>query len=137
MNASEEKKSILLLAAYLHDMGKGPKKKWKEGKMTRAYPDHPVDAIPMLARILTEEIESLSEDEIRLVCMLVVYHDIVGDCIEKEREKKQVAELIECEDDLEMLFALSCADSKAICGLWGIDIQSSKTSFAKQIMKMK
>ncbi len=137
VNASEEKKSILLLAAYLHDMGKGPKKKWKEGKMTRAYLDHPVDAMPMLARILTEEIESLSEDEIRLVCMLVVYHDIVGDCMEKGREKKQVAVLIECEDDLEMLFALSCADSKAICGLWGIDIQSRKNSFVKQIMKMK
>lgn len=49
----------------------------------------------MLLRILTEEIESISDEEIRQVCMLVVYHDIIGDCMEKVREKQQVADVID------------------------------------------
>jgi len=74
MNASENVKNVLLLGAYLHDIGKGPASKWEKNKgvMTRAYPDHPADAIPMLKRILTEDIKILSEDEIRRLCMLVV-----------------------------------------------------------------
>lgn len=136
-NASYERKNVLLLAAYLHDIGKGPKKKWKDGKMTGAYLDHPLDAIPMLARILTKEIEEISEEDIRDICLLVVYHDIIGDCMEKGREKQQVADVIESEDDLEMLFAISCADAKAITGAWGLNIFCRKKSFAEEIMKMK
>ncbi len=136
-NISPEKRDILLFASYLHDMGKGPKTKWENEKMTRAYPDHPADAIPMLKRILVEEIENLTDEEVRLICMLVVYHDIIGDCMEKGREKQQVADVIESEDDLEMLFAISCADAKAITGAWGLNIFGRKKSFAEEIMKMK
>lgn len=135
--ASEELKSVLELGAYLHDIGKGPKSKWKEGKMKGAYPDHPADAIPMLKRILTEEIEYLTDDDIRRICMIVVYHDIVGDCQEKGRDKQQIADLIENEDDLEMLFAISCADAKAILGAWGVGLFGRKKAFAAQIMKLK
>jgi len=136
-NASNEKKNILLLSAYLHDIGKGPKNKWKDGIMKGAYPDHPADAVPMLLRILTEEIESISDEEIRQVCMLVVYHDIIGDCMEKGREKQQVADVIESEDDLDMLFAISCADAKAVTGVWELGILGRKKSFKEAIMKMK
>ena len=45
--------------------------------------------------------------------------------------------LIENEDDLEMLFAISCADAKAILGVWGAGILGRKKSFAAQIMKLK
>ncbi len=51
---SEPDETILKLAAYLHDIGKGPMIKWKSGKQ-QAYDDHPADAIPMLQRILTQE----------------------------------------------------------------------------------
>lgn len=136
-NASDEKKNILLLSAYLHDIGKGPKNKWKDGIMKGAYPDHPADAVPMLLRILTEEIETVSDEEIRQVCMLVVYHDIIGDCMEKGREKQQVADVIESEEDLDMLFAISCADAKAVTGVWGLGIFGRKKSFKEAIMKMK
>lgn len=136
-NASDEKKNILLLSAYLHDIGKGPKNKWKDGIMKGAYPDHPADAVPMLLRILTKEIENVSDEEIRQVCMLVVYHDIIGDCMEKGREKQQVADVIESEDDLDMLFAISCADAKAVTGVWGLGILGRKKSFKEAIMKMK
>jgi hypothetical protein len=111
--------------------------KWKEGKMKRAYPDHPADAIPMLKRILTEEIESLTDDNIRRICMMVVYHDIVGDCQVKSRDKQQIADLIENEDDLEMLFAISCADAKAIKPEWGDEIAAGKKVFMHEIMQLK
>lgn len=136
-NASPDLRAVLEFSAYLHDIGKGPKGKWKEGKMKGPYPDHPADTIPMLKRILVEEIKELSEDAIRRICMIVVYHDIVGDCQEKGRDKQQIADLIENEDDLNMLFAISCADAKAILGVWGVGILGRKKSFAEQIMKLK
>ena len=136
-NASDEKKDILLLAAYLHDIGKGPKEKWNKGLMEHTYPDHPVDAIPMLKRILTEEVEGISEEEIRMICMLVVYHDIIGDCMEKGRDKEQIVQLIEDKDDLDMLFAISLADTKAIKETWYKNILNQKESFSSQIMEMK
>ena len=136
-NASDEKKDILLLAAYLHDIGKGPKEKWNKGLMEHAYPDHPVDAIPMLKRILTEEVEGISEEEIRMICMLVVYHDIIGDCMGKGRDKEQIVQLIEDKDDLDMLFAISLADTKAIKETWYKNILNQKESFSSQIMEMK
>jgi hypothetical protein len=135
--ASEEKRNILLLASYLHDMGKGPKKKWTSGKMTSAYLDHPVDAIPMLERILIEDVETISDEEIRQVCMLVVYHDIVGDCMEKGRENQQIVDVIENEDDLDMLLAISLADAKAVYGVWGLGILGRKKAFKESIMKTR
>ena len=136
-SASDERKNVLLLAAYLHDMGKGPKSKWSNTPMNRPYLDHPADAIPMLERILVEEIENLSDEEIRQICMLVVYHDIIGDCLEKDREKQQITEIIESEDDLDMLFAFSYADVKAICELWFLGLRGKEQQFKGEIMKMK
>lgn len=135
--ASDEKKNLLLLAAYLHNMGKGPKNKWVNETMERPYLDHPFDAIPMLERILVEEIENLSDEEIRQTCMLVVYHDIIGDCLKKDREKQQITEIIESEDDLDMLFAISHADIKAICELWFLELRGEEQQFKGEIMKMK
>lgn len=135
--ASDEKKNLLLLAAYLHDMGKGPKNKWVNETMKGPYLDHPVDAIPMLERILVEEIEKLSDEEMRQTCMLVVYHDIIGDCLKKDREKQQITEIIESEDDLDMLFAISYADIKAICELWFWGLKEEEQQFKGEIMKMK
>ena len=136
-NASEEVKNVLLLGAYLHDIGKGPASKWTDGTMSGAYPDHPSDAIPMLGRILTEEIESLNDDEIRRLCMLVVYHDIIGECYEKGRDKQQIVDLIESEDDYDMLTAISIADATAVNGFWGKSIISGAAAMKGEVMKLK
>jgi hypothetical protein len=105
--------------------------------MSGAYPDHPSDAIPMLGRILTEEIESLNDDEIRRLCMLVVYHDIIGECYEKGRDKQQIVDLIESEDDYDMLTAISIADATAVNGFWGKSIISGAAAMKGEVMKLK
>ena len=135
--ASEDVQNVLLLGAYLHDIGKGPASKWENGTMSGAYPDHPADAIPMLGRILSEDIETLSADEIRRICMLVAYHDIIGECYEKGRDKQQIADLIDSEDDYDMLVAISVADAKAINGFWGRRIISGAFAMKTEIMKLK
>ncbi len=135
--ASDDLKSVLELGAYLHDIGKGPNNKWKLGKMTGAYPDHPADAVPMLCRILVEEIKNLSDEEIRRICMLVVYHDIVGECMTKGRDKQQISNLIESKDDLDMLYAISAADTTAIKPEWGDEIAAGKKAFMLEILQMK
>lgn len=136
-NASSQVQNVLLLGAYLHDMGKGPASKWKNGQMKSAYLDHPADAIPMLKRILTEEIESVSDDEIRRLCMLVVYHDIIGDCLLKEREKQQIADIIENEDDYDMLSAISIADTTSINDAWGRMISKNAPDMKAEVMNLK
>lgn len=118
-------------------MGKGPASKWENGQMKSAYLDHPADAIPMLKRILTEEIESVSDDEIRRLCMLVVYHDIIGDCLLKEREKQQIADIIENEDDYDMLSAISIADSTSINDAWGRMISKNAPDMKVEVMNLK
>lgn len=137
INASSQVKNVMLLGAYLHDIGKGPASKWKNGQMKSAYLDHPADAIPMLKRILTEEIESVNDDEIRWLCMLVVYHDIIGDCLLKEREKQQIADIIENEDDYDMLTAISIADSTSINDAWGRMISKNAPDMKGEVMNLK
>lgn len=105
--------------------------------MLRAYPDHPADAIPMLERILSEEIKDLTDDEIRILCLAVIYHDIIGDCMAKGRDKKQIVKVIENEDDLEMLFAITIADTSAINAAWGLQVENSKSDFKSEILKLK
>ena len=135
--AAEEKKAVLVLSAYLHDIGKGPKDKWGDDVMKYAYLDHPADAIPMLYRILTEEIATLSEEDIRQICMLVVYHDIIGDCMLRGREKEQIAVIIINEEDFEMLFAISIADAKAIKPEWAENIMLGKDKLCHEVFEVK
>lgn len=135
--SSDAVKNVLLLGAYLHDIGKGPASKWKDGKMKSAYPDHPADAIPMLGRILIEDIEFLNDDEIRWLCMLVVYHDLIGECCERERDKLQIVDLIECENDYDILTAISIADASAINDSWGRKIIRDAVAMRVEVMKLK
>lgn len=104
---------ILIFSAYLHDIGKGPKSRWRNGKQP-LHPDHPADALPMLQRILTEDIEDLNDNQIKLICLLVAYHDLIGEIIGKGRDIQQLFNIITDEKELRMLACLNRADVAAI-----------------------
>lgn len=110
-------KKVVKLAAYLHDIGKGPKAKWKN-EIQRAYPDHPADAISMLIRILSEEFKTLTSEEIRDICTLVVYHDLLGDILANGRNKAELISLNLENRMLTMLTVLSEADIRSINPTW-------------------
>lgn len=125
-------KEIVKLASYLHDIGKGPKSKWKD-EIQPPYPDHPADAVPMLKRILVEEFESLSEEEIRKICLLVIYHDIIGEILCEDRNSQELIDLKLDDNDLNMLIALSLADVTAINSEWARSMKKKLPEFKKFI----
>ncbi|ASL85609.1 MULTISPECIES: DarT ssDNA thymidine ADP-ribosyltransferase family protein [Serratia] len=115
---SDEDKEIVLLSAYFHDIGKGPKSRWGQDGMTKADNDHAVKSLPMLKRILTEDIGGLSEESVRKIVTLVTYDDLIGDIVARDRDEKQLIDVIKNENDLKMLIALSKADMNAINPEW-------------------
>jgi HD superfamily phosphodiesterase len=126
--------NILKLSAYLHDIGKGPKTKWSDGKQP-SYPDHPADAPKMLERILVEDFEKLSDYEIRKICLLVTYHDLIGEIIGKGRDIQQLKDIIKDETELEMLDTINEADIKAIDkSMWLINYQVSIRSIKVEVL---
>lgn len=131
---SEKWQNVVLLAAYLHDIGKGPKEKWGNG-IQRAYPDHPADAIPMLSRILIEDIEDISDKEVKRVCLLVVYHDLLGDVIGRGRDINEIYGLKLSQTELIMMAALAEADIRAIGGVWAYHINEKLDDLIGEIMR--
>lgn len=115
---SDADKEIVLISAYLHDIGKGPKSRWGQDGMTKADNDHAAKSLPMLKRILTEDIGGLSEESVRKIVTLVIYDDLIGDIVARDRDEKQLIDIIKDENDLTMLIALSKADMNAINPEW-------------------
>lgn len=113
---------LVELAAYLHDIGKGPKSRWtKRGGKQTVDAAHPLRSTEMLVRILTEEVPPQDESVVRRVCKLVCYHDLVGDIVGKGRNREQLAEIIEDVEDLDMLIALGKADMSSVANKWAHD----------------
>lgn len=120
VECSEKSKNAICLAVYLHDIGKGPKNKWYD-KIQRDWPDHPAEALPMVERILSNEIECIGKEEIKLIVLLVAYHDILGDII-KGRDKtnyngrslNELRKLKLADGEFTLLKLLNEADIKAI-----------------------
>lgn len=133
-NLAEGDKKLVELAAYLHDIGKGPKEKWKDS-IQKVYIDHPADAIPMLKRILTEEFDSITEEQVRKICLLVIYHDLLGDIIGKGRSEQELLELKLSQNEFSMLAALSVADVKSISYFWALDLEQKLPSLLSKVMR--
>lgn len=119
---SSADKSVVKLSAYLHDIGKGPKSKWSDG-IQHSYPDHPADSVPMIRRILIDEFVTVSEDEIKKICLLVFYHDLIGDIINNGRSKEELLNLNLDENELNMLIAITIADVSAINFMWTYELK--------------
>lgn len=112
-------KRIAELAAFLHDIGKGPKARWaSKGGKQQVDPDHPIKSARMLVRILTQEVVDVEPDEVRVLAKLVCYHDLVGDILGRDRNPEQLEDLAESERDLDMLIALGMADMRAVNAGW-------------------
>ncbi|OPY16341.1 MAG: PII uridylyl-transferase [Syntrophus sp. PtaB.Bin075] len=113
---------LVEIAAYLHDIGKGPKSRWADyGGRQKVDHDHPLKALPMLYRILTEEIETMKSRSAEVICKLVCYHDLIGDIIGKGRRIEELIDVVEDERELNMLIALGKADMLAITPTWSND----------------
>ena len=110
---SEHEKVLVEFAAYLHDIGKGESQRDSQGRQ-KVDRDHPAKAIPLVQRILTEEIEVLDAEEIRQILLLVTYHDLIGDIVGNGRNKQQLLDIIKCAEDFDMLAALNCADVESL-----------------------
>ena len=135
-SSDENMKNVMKLAAYLHDMGKGPESKWN-GRIRYDYADHTHDAMPMLHRIFSQELQDISDDNIRKVCLAVVYHNIAGDCMLKDRDKKEMADIISNEEDIELLIAISLADVQATNSTWYQQMKYCSGTLKKEVMKIK
>ena len=72
----------------------------------------------MMDRILSNDIKTISDNDINIICKLVGYHDLIGDIISKGRSKKELFNIIDDEKELNMLIALSIADIRAINIFW-------------------
>jgi hypothetical protein len=131
---NDDDKKIVLLSAYLHDIGKGPKSKWKNG-IQITYPDHPADGLSMLPRILSEDFKDISNYQIKKICLLVAYHDLIGDILEKGRSKQELINLKIDENELNMLISITIADVSSINFLWQLTINSKLSTFVEDIKK--
>lgn len=117
---SEKEQHVVTLAAYLHDIGKGPKTRWKDG-IQKVDDTHPIKSLPMLKRILSEEIGGLSNKEIRQIVTLVVYDDLVGDIIGHKRNEDQMQKIIKIKSDVDMLILIAKCDMNSINPAWVIN----------------
>lgn len=111
------------LAAYLHDIGKGPKSRWvNSGGKQLVDPYHPLRSLGMLARLLVEDVGPCKPRHVRALCMLVCYHDLVGDIVGKGRKRDQLLDAVNSKRDLDMLIALGRADVASFVSSWEMQI---------------
>lgn len=113
------------IAAYFHDVGKGPKSRWAQNKgKQKVDPDHPIRAVPMVAEFLKEQVATMKPRSARVILMLVCYHDLVGDIIgtgrdfEARRDENQLYAVIIDQRDVDMLIAIGKADVTAVNPSW-------------------
>ena len=122
-----KQKLIVELAAYFHDIGKGPRSRWdKNNGIQKVDPNHPVRAMPMMVDILTKYTGSISRKSAESLTKLVCYHDLVGDVLGRGRDKQQIVDIINDQDELDMLFALGRADVTALVEHWWDDDQATQ-----------
>jgi hypothetical protein len=112
-------KALVEIAAYLHDIGKGPRSRWNaNGGFQKVDSNHPVGAMPMIVEIMTQHVAKLSQGAAETVTKLVCYHDLVGDVLGRARDERQIVEVANDKEELDMLFALGKADATVLIEHW-------------------
>lgn len=115
----ERSQNVVELAAYLHDIGKGPKSRWvKNNGLQKVDPNHPVGAMPMMAEILTTQVGTVKQASAKTLMKLICYHDLVGDVLGKGRDEHQIVDVVDDAGELDMLFALGKADATVLVERW-------------------
>ena len=89
----------------------------------------------MTGRVLIEEIENLSEYEIRMICLLVGYHDLLGEIIGKNRDKQQLFNVVKDEKEFDMLNCLSYSDVLSFNNYWSINYNSQIRQLKKEFLE--
>ena len=124
---SSKDRANVELAAYLHDIGKGPKDRWANNNgVQKVDPDHPVGAMPMMVSILTEQVRSVQRKNAALILKLVCYHDLVGEVLGKGRDEQQIVDVARNRLELDMLFALGKADATSLVEWWWDEDQAAR-----------
>lgn len=117
---SAEDQILTELAAYVHDIGKGPKSRWDRcGGRQQVDNNHPIRSAEMMKRILLEEVKALSDREVRVLIKLVCYHDLVGDICGRGRKRQQLIDIADDSRDVDMLVAIGHADALSVRETWG------------------
>lgn len=115
-------KKLVELAAYLHDIGKGPKERWRDEKTGKCFqrndPDHPLRSMGMLVRIFTQELKYICFHAAKIILKLVCYHDLVGDVLGRGRNESQIVDVADNEEELRLLFLLGKADATTLKFNW-------------------
>jgi len=128
-------REVLEMAAYLHDIGKGPKTRWDNNFMDKADGEHPKKSLPMLKRILTEDFPVLPPDLVRKIVMLVTYDDLLGEIVAKGRNKSQLFDIVTSPEDINMLVALSKADIGSLNQIWLTQVSDGIDSLRNEVLQ--
>jgi len=116
---SSADQEIVELAAFLHDIGKGPKARWaNNGGLQKVDPDHAVRAMPMMVEILTQNVKRVEREAAEILLKLVCYHDLVGEVLGKDRDEQQIIDVAQSKRELDLLFALGRADATSLVEWW-------------------
>ena len=115
---NDHNRALLEVAAYLHDIGKGPKSRWTNSFMDKPDSNHASKSLGMLNRILIEDLPWMPPDSVRKLVMLVTYDDLLGDIAANGRGKNQLFDIITSSEDIQMLVALSKADIGSLNQYW-------------------
>lgn len=108
---------VMELAAFFHDVGKGPRSRWGDG-VQHVDPDHPIKSLRLLAPLLCNEVREWDVYEAQLLCMLVCYHDLVGMIMGAGRQLDELIEIVEDVEELDLLIMLSKADIYSVNAYW-------------------
>lgn len=135
-NLTERDKILVKVSAFLHDIGKGPCSRWDNSTMHEADPNHSLKSLLMLQRILTEEVKFLTDDDIYKIFICVTYDDLVGEIIGKDRNKKQLFNLVKSKEILDLLFTLGKADLKDVNASWLSDESIFDTLYLEALDEM-